>query len=191
MNEINDLISINSVVAITTFILGALSTALIKFIVARHERKSSWKDEKKVQTTSEFYENVAKINFLIGEYFKDYCDSAQSFSGMNLSKTEEEVFKLFSELYGGRYKAKLYMNRIDYLRFDNFISSVENEYDGGKETYGMWDPHDELTADIAETQHSEEILSAIEDHTIECLQHEFSIKKTRRSNRNLANIKSK
>jgi len=190
MNVIIDLIT-NNIVSIATFLLGALLTAFIKLPAALLEKKLSWKDEKKVQTTSEFYENVAKINFLIGEYFKEYCDSAQSFSGMNLSKTDEEVFKLFSELYGSRYKAKLYMNKRDYLRFDSFISSVENEYDGGKETFEMWDPNDELTADIAKTQHSEAILSAIEKHSIECLKYDFSIQKTQRSNRNLAKNISK
>lgn len=176
----------NIIESIFIVILGGLTTAyLIKLPAALLEKKLSWKNEKIIQTTSEFYETVAKINFLIGEYFKKNCDSAQSFSSMNLSETDEAVFKLFSELYGSRYKAKLYMDEKDYLRFDNFILAVENEYDGGKETYGMWDHHDEAIADIAETQHSEEILSAIEEHTIECLQHEFSIKKNRRSNRNL------
>ncbi|NWO04028.1 MAG: hypothetical protein HLX52_13945 [Idiomarinaceae bacterium] len=118
MTELIDLISDN-IIAIITFILGALLTAYIKLPAAILEKKISWKHEKKVQITAEFYENVAKINFLIGEYFKEYCDSAQSFSAMNLKDTDESVFKIFSEIYGSRYKAKLYMDENDYSRFDD------------------------------------------------------------------------
>ncbi|MCY0964047.1 hypothetical protein [Parathalassolituus penaei] len=123
-------------------VVGAwLTNSFFPFQLKRRE----WRWDKELWAKELFFETVSRINFIADHYMKSECEERFSMSGLGLREAEEEIMRLVKELHSVGYKLKLYLNRSDAKIFDEYLCSSQLEYDAAKDSWGMWEPDDEIS----------------------------------------------